>query len=461
MDVKYFKSDSDFLAKEWCYRRCNGGVDRISELPDEIILGILSFLSLRECVTTSVLSSRWSDLWKHTPNLNLNAKLLTNHYQEPIQGHAWDAERCKYIEIVNSILQSHKAPSLKEFRISLYANKSAQCAVAKWLEFVLSRHVERLILDLVCDDTRNSVSTYAVSLEELLRDRPQDLIGFKSLKSLRLKGFRVSGEAIDSFLCNCPLLEQLYIHGSFLTSDVVVCGTALRLKLFHIDNCYGSSENSIKVSAPNLTWLGVCATLKLILENIPKLTRAYYTCPFPRPDYTKQFASSVFSCVSRLQNLNLNLCSTKVFLPNAIPQMPNLKKLAVGYDGVAYEPVLQPVTALIRASPRLQELKLQVARPGRSHTTCKSGERHRHRHLKVFEFIGFFEREGDHIELLKYVLDNCAALEKIILNCSSWSRFVYKLEAQPRAARDRLEQLLDGKVDDRIQLYITPSVRQK
>ncbi|XP_057808101.1 uncharacterized protein LOC131022607 [Salvia miltiorrhiza] len=171
MEVKYFKSDSDFLPKK-CSRRCNGGVDRIS-------------------------------LWKHVPNLNLNAKLLTNHYQEPIRGSAWDAERCKYIEIVSSVLQSRKAPLLKELRISLYANKSAQCAVAKWLEFVVSRQVERLRLDFLCVGPSD-----VVSCEELLGDNkvclPQNLIGYKSLKSLHLRWFKVSGEAIESFLRNCP-----------------------------------------------------------------------------------------------------------------------------------------------------------------------------------------------------------------------------------------------------------------
>lgn len=95
-------------------------------MPDKILVVILSSLSLREAVTTSVFNSRWSDLWKHTPNLDFNAQLLKT---SPNGGGSWDGEKCKYREMVNSVLQSHKAPSLKEFRISLYVTKSAYCIV--------------------------------------------------------------------------------------------------------------------------------------------------------------------------------------------------------------------------------------------------------------------------------------------------------------------------------------------
>ncbi|XP_057808480.1 putative FBD-associated F-box protein At3g50710 [Salvia miltiorrhiza] len=282
-----------------CSRRCDGGVHRISELPDEIVLVILSFLSLRESVTTSVLSSRWLDLWKHIPNLNLDAKLLTNQYKKPIRrSNTWYAEMCKYIEIVNSVLQPHKAPWLKEFRISLIADKSAQCAVTKWLEFVLSRQVERLELDLQCQGTCIKVSSYVVSLEELLKDRPQNLIGFKSLKSLCLKGFNVSGEAIDSF--------QRYTHHR---------------------NWY------LRISQ------------KLVGADFDTRTR---------PAGAKHFARA-----ARLQFLTLDLFYPDVFFANAFPQIPMLKNLAVKYSG-AYEHGLFPVTALIRASPRLQVFRLEV-----------------------------------------------------------------------------------------------------
>ncbi|KFK25696.1 hypothetical protein AALP_AA8G147200 [Arabis alpina] len=46
-------------------------MDTISDLPDEIIIKILSFLSIDEAALTSILSKRWRDLFAFTPNLHL------------------------------------------------------------------------------------------------------------------------------------------------------------------------------------------------------------------------------------------------------------------------------------------------------------------------------------------------------------------------------------------------------
>jgi hypothetical protein len=47
--------------------------DRLSDLPDCVILHILSFLNTEKAVQTCVLSSRYKDLWKHLPALILHS----------------------------------------------------------------------------------------------------------------------------------------------------------------------------------------------------------------------------------------------------------------------------------------------------------------------------------------------------------------------------------------------------
>ena len=46
--------------------------DRLSDLPDHILLHIIEFMNIKQSVQTCVLSKRWKDLWKHLTNLKLH-----------------------------------------------------------------------------------------------------------------------------------------------------------------------------------------------------------------------------------------------------------------------------------------------------------------------------------------------------------------------------------------------------
>ncbi|XP_058736321.1 FBD-associated F-box protein At4g13985-like isoform X2 [Vicia villosa] len=52
--------------------------DRLSDLPDCIVLHIFSFLNVKQVVQTSVLSTRWHHLWKYLPTLTLGSSHFDN-----------------------------------------------------------------------------------------------------------------------------------------------------------------------------------------------------------------------------------------------------------------------------------------------------------------------------------------------------------------------------------------------
>lgn len=59
--------------------------DRISYLPDELLTYILSFLSTKESVSTSVLSTRWKLLWASVLALHLSFEEFGSEgYQDDI-----------------------------------------------------------------------------------------------------------------------------------------------------------------------------------------------------------------------------------------------------------------------------------------------------------------------------------------------------------------------------------------
>ncbi|QCD94880.1 putative FBD-associated F-box protein At5g22720 [Vigna unguiculata] len=52
--------------------------DRLSDMPDFVLLHIMKFMSMKQAVQTCVLSSRWKELWKHLTDLALNSSDFTN-----------------------------------------------------------------------------------------------------------------------------------------------------------------------------------------------------------------------------------------------------------------------------------------------------------------------------------------------------------------------------------------------
>lgn len=142
----------------------------ISHLPEDVIANVLSFLSLKEAATTSVLSSQWSHLWKLASNLvfvsRSDADKMAELYGLGREYHEW----------LDSVLKSHKSFSLKEFTISVVVKESAQCAVTKWHELVNSRRVVRLELNFRLPGGKDGGV-----LEEILGESRCEL---KSLKEL-------------------------------------------------------------------------------------------------------------------------------------------------------------------------------------------------------------------------------------------------------------------------------------
>ncbi|GAU29468.1 hypothetical protein TSUD_65030 [Trifolium subterraneum] len=113
----------------------DGNEDRLSDLPDYILLHILSFLNTEDVVQTCVLSTRWKHLWKHISTLMLHAsgfytvkhfatfvsKILTLRASTTL--HSLDLKRHGHIEpqLLKNILKyicSHTT-HLRELRISV------------------------------------------------------------------------------------------------------------------------------------------------------------------------------------------------------------------------------------------------------------------------------------------------------------------------------------------------------
>ena len=59
-----------YVRKEKCTRDID--LDRLSDLPDDVICHIISLLPIKETVPTSILATRWRDLFSLISTLNID-----------------------------------------------------------------------------------------------------------------------------------------------------------------------------------------------------------------------------------------------------------------------------------------------------------------------------------------------------------------------------------------------------
>ncbi|KAL7154792.1 hypothetical protein ABFS83_03G026700 [Erythranthe nasuta] len=338
-----------------------------------------------------------------------------------------------YVRRVNRVLQSHKALTLKEFRIRFALQITDHASITRWLQFAFSRQVERLEFDLQDDDNYH-FSEKLVSAS----------VNFKFLRSLIFTNVHVSKGPIDFFLRNCPLLEKLIVCYSANLSNLQVCGSSLVLK--HLEIVYCNNLNSLTVSAPSLTYLKVATYDRLVLENMPRLVEVDVNRT--DDDVSLRGLCSALSCCSQLETLRLTLLRKEKEhneLHN-LPQLHKLKTLVVTYllDG---SETLTRLADLIRASPCLQELVVECEwkRFRRKDSELKDAAINPHHHIKVVKFSGYRCQTSD-LEFIQYIL-----LDKLIIKPFASKNDTIDME---QTARTNTKHQLESRVPPHIELII-------
>jgi len=194
--------------------------DVISSLPDAVICHILSFLPTTESVATSILSKRWTDLWRSVPTINFMDMELD------------DLETCfLFNEFVYSVLLACNN-SIKGFTLNIRYNGPDLCDlgfpnVIKWIKAVIQRGVECLDLKVnsiglikklpVCILSCNTLAVLKFN-RFLVADFSS--VRLPSLKVLHLENVRfLNVRDFTLLLDGCPILEDLDACGIMLESE--------------------------------------------------------------------------------------------------------------------------------------------------------------------------------------------------------------------------------------------------
>ncbi|GLT80113.1 hypothetical protein SLA2020_515680 [Shorea laevis] len=194
-----------------------GGVDRISELPECIILQIMSRLSAKEVVRTSVLSKTWYGFKASYPPV-LNFK-QDRYREEPVS---------KFTQLVYNSLHhiGLNKLGLRAFIVALF-NTTLPSDLDCWISLALENGVEEL--DIFPPTIRYTLpqpvffskTLTILNLEFCILDQPLSL--FSSLRKL---DFKYCHFKVPIILKNgdCPLLEEFIVYGcEYFDSVLHIC----------------------------------------------------------------------------------------------------------------------------------------------------------------------------------------------------------------------------------------------
>ncbi|CAL9232310.1 unnamed protein product [Arabidopsis halleri] len=251
-------------------------MDRISGLPDEVLVKILSFAPTKVAVSTSILSKRWEFLWMWLTKLEFGGKLYSESDFNSLQ--------C----FLDRNLPLHRAPVIGSFRLVLSDSNLRPEAVKMWVLVVVSRYVRELKIyssqkkqNILPSSLYTCKSLVFLKLDGgILLDVPR-MVCLPSLKTLELKDVIFFSDAsLQRLLSNCPVLEDLlvalYYHENMEKLTVIV-PSLHRLSLFIWYNC------EFFIDTPSLEYFKLVDRNNrhsYLIENMPKLAEAYVSVTF-------------------------------------------------------------------------------------------------------------------------------------------------------------------------------------
>ncbi|MED6109937.1 hypothetical protein PIB30_038199 [Stylosanthes scabra] len=256
-----------------------GREDRLSDMPDCILIHIMTFLTTKDVVGTAILSRRWKDLWKHVPSLVLR----TSDFKF--------RRMTRFNEAVSKflLLRDGSVP-LVNVDVSHFARMppDIQTSVS---EYAVMHKVEQLRLRAEClthlspcvFTSQTLTSLHLSSLGFVFLPKT---LSMGALTSLHLKNFAFCGadnESLDPF-SSCVKLKTLVIDNCGIGKSKIFCisnATLVSLTIHSDDRAFGEELVLSTPSLRSFSFSGVIArqlSARKNLSFLEEVTIDFGTC---------------------------------------------------------------------------------------------------------------------------------------------------------------------------------------
>ncbi|CAA0395297.1 unnamed protein product [Arabidopsis thaliana] len=337
-------------------------MDKISRLPDDLLVKVLLFLPTKIAVSTSILSKRWEFLWMWLPKLEYHN---TNYSA---------SEEQRLRSFINLNLQLHRAPIIESLRLKFSLGRSIKPQnIKQWIIIAVFRCVRELSINLFplycIENPAKLPSSLYISKslvilklkDQILVDVPR-MVYLPSLKYLLLKRVTYKdSNSLHQLICSCPVLENLVVERDEYNHDETLSITVSSLQRLTLKISRGGSFDELVINTPSLKYfkltdyLGECETeldddsYSYVFKDMPKLEEAHIDSTYP--DIGK-FVRSITSvkrlslcvkvnaeealyregiCFKQLEHLKLCPCDSNwsKLLARLLKDSPNLRELEI------------------------------------------------------------------------------------------------------------------------------------
>ncbi|XP_074307644.1 F-box protein At4g09920-like [Silene latifolia] len=252
------------------YSEVDLGRDRLSELPDDVIVHILSFLPILDAVRT-VLLRRFRNLWTLVPILNCD---LYEVLKNLVPNNQWPHnEVWRFNIFLRNVVALHKRSLIDKFHLHLggdYVSGSREIGddITRCLRFALDKQAKEIAFyDVFCQFPPTNLPDFTsqslVNLElQYCRIPPQLQVNLGSLKQLLLDSVTICEAGLQQFISGCPSLQELSINYIYCIKKLRFSAPNINKFSLLVFDRY-ENEDPLVLDLPNLK------TLDLEIDRIP------------------------------------------------------------------------------------------------------------------------------------------------------------------------------------------------
>ncbi|XP_040367279.1 F-box/LRR-repeat protein At4g14103-like [Rosa chinensis] len=298
----------------------------LNDLPQEVLVYILSFLPTIEAIQTSLISRKWRNLWFFLTSFNFSFETCFPYFDNPLPFYTRRMTR-PFANFVDRALTTRPAdPAVHSFRLSFIYDSDYEVRVESWIRTAVTHlQARELHLDFYIDyDYDFSVYKYEFFFSELRNGCVQvlkltscnitlpDDMDLGLLRSMFLDQVNLEDEEVRKLFSGCPNLEHFELRNCLGVKGLFIRSTKLKkLALGFVPNLAAFSWNTteIEIDCPNL------------------LSLSFTECDFNQFVLKKAAALVELSIhLSVLESEDYHLWRRTVRL---LLQAPNVKKLKV------------------------------------------------------------------------------------------------------------------------------------